>query len=252
MQLLGDDRIHVSWITICLIRNKFAMAAGQSDLNPSCVWNIGGTLWGAVKPGEPETHHPDMGMGSHRALPPLRSAPANAARGWRIGPGTDPKASSCDSAPRFDQRFCLCCHGFFLWLGSWRARQRRRLGPATQRRWAAKRSACLQKNHRDLCAVLSLTRFAVGSALSIDSGLRAPPGSPATLWGVTAGGPAPPESHRSGRRSAPHTIRLLFEVGSSFCRLPCFVRAKVLGARIWVLFCSCASFACHDWAKPPQ
>ena len=116
--------------------------------------------------------------------------------------------------------FFWCCHGFFLWLGSWRARRRRRLGPATQRHWAAKRSACPRRT-RGLCAVLSLTRFAVGAALSIDSGLRAPPGSPATPWGVTAGGPAPPESHRSARRSAPHTIRLLSEAGSSFCRLPC-------------------------------
>ena len=164
---------------------------------------------------------------------------ANSARGWRIGPGTDPNASSCDSAPRFDQRLFFVA--WFLASQAVTASGSGNPAPLGSRTfWRACRRT------RDLCAVLSLTRFAVGSALSIDSGLRAPPGSPATPWGVTAGGPAPPESHRSGRRSAPHTIRLLFEVGSSFCRLPCFVPAKVLGARIWVLFLFLRLF-CLPW-----
>ena len=47
----------------------------------------------------------------NRALPPLRSAPANAAREWRIGPETDPKASSC----RFAVFFCVAT-AFFCGL----------------------------------------------------------------------------------------------------------------------------------------
>ena len=185
MQLLGDDCIHVSWITMC-----------NSQSTGPCL------PCGPHPPMQPE----NGALGQGR----IRRRPVGI---LRLGLNS---VLFCVAAAFF----CGLVPGEPGGDGVW-VRQ-----PSAV--WQQKRSACPRRT-RDLCAVLSFTRFAVGSALSIDSGLRAPSGSPATLWGVTAGGPAPPESRRSGRRSAPHTIRLLFEVGSSFCRLPCFARAKVFG-----------------------
>ena len=185
----------------------------------------------------------------NRAMPPQRSAPANAATEWRIGPGIRGGPAVVLIAPRLVQRFFVLPRLFFVawFLASQAVTASGSGNPAPL---GSKTFCVAQKN---LCAVLSLTRFAVGSALSIDSGLRAPPDSPATPPGATAGGPAPPESRRSGRRSAPHTIRLLFWGGFFFLPPAMFCAGEsAWGKDVNLFFVPAPLLPPITGAKPPQ
>ena len=170
----------------------------------------------------------------NRAMPPQRSAPANAATEWRIGPGTDPRRSSRTFAPRLVQRFFVLPRLFFVawFLASEAVTASGSGNPAP----LGSKTFCVPQKNQRLVRCIELNPFC--SRFGTFNWFWPSSASWFARHSVRSDGRRARTSGESysGRRSAPHTIRLLFGVGSSFCRLPCFVRAKLLGARMWVFF----------------